>query len=141
MDASLSQGLVDSRLVGPQRPATLQHQGDAFEGKTSFRRSDIQLDLNIHSVLPISCGRDVSGPIRMPTAISIAKIARTIMMTSSVAMSLLLNGHLTRTCLSRLRRRTACCWPSQDYLFGAAASRRGCTLLPSSRLTGGLRIT
>ena len=30
---------------------------------------------------------------------------------------------------------------TQDYPFDAAASGRGCTLLPSTRLTGGLRIT
>jgi glyoxalase family protein len=43
MEARLGQRLVDAPLVGAKRAAALQHQGNAFKGKTSFRRGDIRL--------------------------------------------------------------------------------------------------
>jgi hypothetical protein len=60
MDAGLGQGLVDSRLVGAKRPAALQHQSDAFEGKMPFRSCHIRLGLNIHGKHSFSCTRDIS---------------------------------------------------------------------------------
>ena len=39
MNARFRQGLVDSRLIGAKRTATLQNQGDAFERKVSFYAS------------------------------------------------------------------------------------------------------
>ena len=39
---------VDPGLVGAERAAALQHQGDAFEGKTAFCENFARLDPSIH---------------------------------------------------------------------------------------------
>jgi hypothetical protein len=119
-------------------PRHLQHQGDPFERKMSFHCCDIRVNLDVHGLLSISPARR-QRPIRMPTATSTAKIARTITTISSVAMTLLLDEHLAVTCLSRLQARVV---PAVSaYLSAAAASVRGWTLLPSTRFTGGVRIS
>jgi hypothetical protein len=73
-------------------------------------------------------------------ATSIARIASTIIVITSTVMAQLLEVIARETrfldCLQHAWR-----WPSQDYLFAAAAAGRGCALLPSTRLTGGLTIT
>ena len=51
MDIGLRQRLVDAALICPQRTATLQEQGDAFERQLSFRRREVWLKLKIHCVL------------------------------------------------------------------------------------------
>jgi hypothetical protein len=53
MNARFRQGLVDSRLIGAKRTATLQNQGDAFERKMSFFRCDKREKLNIHGMISI----------------------------------------------------------------------------------------
>jgi hypothetical protein len=54
MYAGLRKGLVDSGLIGPERTATLQYQGHAFEGETPFCHQIMWLELNIHGMLSIS---------------------------------------------------------------------------------------
>ena len=48
MDIGLGESLVDSGLIGSERAATLQHQGNAFEWETPFCCSEVLLGLNIH---------------------------------------------------------------------------------------------
>jgi hypothetical protein len=75
-------------------------------------------------------------------AISIAKITRTSRRISSAATSLFLIGHLNELVslvLIALQERVAL--TIADYLSGAAVSGRMCTVLPATRLTGGLRMT
>ena len=48
MEIGLGQRLVDAGLVGAERAAALQHQGDAFEGKTAFCEHVARLDPSIH---------------------------------------------------------------------------------------------
>ena len=53
MDAGLCQCLVHSGLVGPERTAALQNQGDALKRKTSsIRYGELRSDVNIHGMLP-----------------------------------------------------------------------------------------
>src|SRR5712672_228037 len=86
MDASLRQSLVNSGLVGSESPPTLEHQGDAFKGRTSFRHCDVRMDLNVHGMLSMARGTKRQRPIQMPTAISVARIARTIATIRAVVM-------------------------------------------------------
>ena len=51
------QGLVNSGLIGSERTAALQHQGDAFEANTPFRHCDMPLGRNIHGWFSISLSR------------------------------------------------------------------------------------
>ena len=96
MDAGFAKRLVNTGLVSAERAAALQHQGDNFKGKTLCGSCNVGLDLNIHDSPSIACRRNASvPPIRMPTAISIAKIARTIPMISSIAVALVFDAHLT----------------------------------------------
>src|SRR5882762_5397162 len=86
MDASLRKSLVNSGLIGSESAATLEHQGDAFKGRTSFRHCDLRMDLNVHGMLSMSRGTKRQRPIQMPTAISVARIARTIATIRAVVM-------------------------------------------------------
>jgi hypothetical protein len=54
MDARLGQSLVNSGLISSERSATLEHQGDGFEGNVPLRRSGARLDLNVHTILSSS---------------------------------------------------------------------------------------
>jgi hypothetical protein len=54
MYAGLRKSLVDSGPIGPERTATLQYQGHAFEWKTPFWHQIMRLELNIHGMLSIS---------------------------------------------------------------------------------------
>jgi hypothetical protein len=52
---------VNSGLVGSESTATLEHQGDAFKGRTSFRHCDVRMDLNVHGMLSMSRGTKTSA--------------------------------------------------------------------------------
>jgi hypothetical protein len=128
--AGFRQGLVDSRLIGAKRPAALQHQSDAFEGKMPFRSCHIRLDLNIHGKHSFSWTRDVSidqdanGNVDSKNRQNNQDDQRCGHIFAPQPFVLLLRGAAL---------------PS--YLLAAAVSARACTLLPSTRLIGGLRIT
>src|SRR5882724_10420630 len=99
MDASLRQSLVNSGLVGSESTATLEHQGDAFKGKTFFRHCGLRVDLNVHGIPSMARGTKRQRPIQMPTAISVARIARTIATIRAVVMGFWsLKGRAARTC-------------------------------------------
>ncbi len=48
MNARLGERLINTRLIGAERAAALQHQGDAFEWRTVLRRRRMRLALLGH---------------------------------------------------------------------------------------------
>ena len=101
MNAGLCECLVHSGLVGPERTAALQNQGDALKRKTSIRYGELRSDVNIHGMLP-----SLYPPRRSLKDYGRQSVVSAMMFVSvTTALSAVGDGRTARTSVPSLRPR------------------------------------